>query len=130
MPDQTASPSPAETTAGDVSEGASVEQAVAYQPVPGGGGARIAPVLAPSSRRHRSGHGGKGGRSHSRSKSRKIRQLRWVVAVLVVLLMGMTMVAIYHWTKADALAAEALSLSIDLNNAQKELELLRTPARQ
>jgi len=56
-----------------------------------------------------------------------------VVAVLVVLLMGMTMVAIYHWTKAGALAAEALSLSIDLSNAQKELEkgrdLLRTPSR-
>jgi len=47
--------------------------------------------------------------------------------------MGMTMVAIYHWTKAGALAAEALSLSIDLSNAQKELEkgrdLLRTPSR-
>jgi len=135
MPDQTASPSPAETTApADVNGGASVEQAVTYQPVPGGGGARIAPVLAPTSRRHRSGHGAKGGRSHSHSKTRKIRQLRLVVAVLVVLLMGMTMVAIYHWTKADALAAEALSLSIDLNNAQKELErgreLLRTPSRQ
>jgi hypothetical protein len=56
------------------------------------------------------------------------------VAVLVVLLMGMTMVAMYHWTKADVLAAEVLSLSIDLNNAQKEQgkgrELPRTPSRQ
>ena len=99
--------------------------------MPGRGGTRIAPVLAPTSRRHRSGRGAQDGGSHGHSKTKKIRQLRLVVAVLVVLLMGMTMVAIYHWTKADALAAEALS--IDLSNAQKELEkgrdLLRTPSR-
>ena len=95
-----------------------------------GGGARIAPVLASTSRRHRSKRGAEGGGSRSHSRTKKVNQLRLVATVLVVLLMGMTMVAIYHWTKVDVLATEVLSLSTDLGHAQKELEkareLLRT----
>lgn len=131
MPNQTASQAPADAAIPEDEEGAAaVEQTVTYQRVPGGGGGRIAPVLAASSRRHRSGRGAEGGGSRSQSKTKKVGQLRFVAAVLVVLLMGTAMVAIYHWNKGDALNTEVLTLSTDLGHAQKELdkarELLRT----
>jgi hypothetical protein len=131
MPDQIASPSAADAAVPEDEQGrTAVEQTATYQPVPGGGGGRIAPVLAPSSHRHRSGRGAEGGGSRSRSKTKKIGQLRLLATGLVVLVMVAAMVATYHWSRVATLKTEVLSLSTDLGHAQKELEkareLLRT----
>jgi hypothetical protein len=131
MPNQPGtSISPADSIPDQEGGGAAAEATARVRRVPGGGGARIAPVLAPSSHRYRPGRGVEGGGSRSQSRTKKIGELRLMVTGLLILLMVAAMVAIYYWAKVGPLDAEVLSLATDLSHAQKELdkarELLRT----